>query len=147
MQSYKNCIVNEATIKSIYYAIFNSHLSYVCTWGQNLNPKHCRNLLQKKHMWIICFACYDAHSLPIFVKLNIIKFSGLILLCNCLFIYKRFIKKCPSVFLLVFILASNTHEQNTGFAQHGLLTKPTCNTSKHGTSAIIIIIIIIISPN
>ena len=31
--------VNEATIKSIYYAIFHSHLSYVCTaWGQNLNP-------------------------------------------------------------------------------------------------------------
>ena len=31
--------VNEVTIKSIYYAIFHSHLSYVCTaWGQNLNP-------------------------------------------------------------------------------------------------------------
>ena len=43
--------VNVATIKSIYYAIFHSHLSYVCTaWGQNLNSKHHINLLQKKAM-------------------------------------------------------------------------------------------------
>ena len=73
--------VSEATIKSIYYAIFHSHLSYVCTaWGQNLNPKHCINLLQKKAIQIISCAQYDAHTLPIF---------DLISLCNCLFIYKH----------------------------------------------------------
>ena len=61
--------VNEATIKSIYYVVFHSHLSYVCTaWGQNLNPKHRINLLQKKAMRITSFAHYDAHVLPIFVK-------------------------------------------------------------------------------
>ena len=72
--------VNEATIKSIYYVIFQSHLSYVCTaWGQNLNPKHRINLLQKKAIRIISFAqyCRDilltfAQTLPIFEKLNII---------------------------------------------------------------------------
>ena len=49
--------VNEATIKSIYYAIFHSHLSYVCTaWGQNLNPKHHINLLLKNAIQIISFA-------------------------------------------------------------------------------------------
>ena len=70
--------VNIATSKSIYYAIFHSHLSYVCTaWGQNLNPKHHINLLQKKAMQIISFA-HDAHTLPIFARLNIIKFSDLI---------------------------------------------------------------------
>ena len=76
----------------------------------------------------------DAHTLPIFAKLNIIKFSDLISLCNCLFIYKHFISKPASVFSHVFILASNTHEQNTRLASHGLLTKPTCNTSKYGTN-------------
>ena len=83
--------VNEATIKSINYAIFHSHVSYVCTaWGQTLNPKHRINLLQKKAVRIINFVQYDAHTLPIFSKLNIITFSGLISLCNCLLIYKRF---------------------------------------------------------
>ena len=33
--------VNEATLRSIYYVIFQPHLSYVCTaWGLNINHKH-----------------------------------------------------------------------------------------------------------
>ena len=60
-------------MKSIYYA--HSHVSYVCAaWGQNLNSKHCLNLLQKKAMQVIIFTFFDAHTLPIFAKLNIIKF-------------------------------------------------------------------------
>ena len=130
---YKLChYLNEATIKSIYYAIFISHLSYVCTaWGHNMIPKHCITLLQKKAMRVISFTRYDAHTVPIFVKVNIIKFSDLILLYNCLFICKPFISKSSSVFSHVFILASNAHEQNTRFASHSLLAKPTCNTSKY----------------
>ena len=76
--------MNEVTIKSIYYGIFHSHLLYVCTgWGQNLNSKYCINLLQKKAMRIISFAHYDAHTLPIFAELNIVKLSDLISLCDC----------------------------------------------------------------
>ena len=38
--------VNEVTIKSIYFAVFHYHPSYVCTaWRQNLNRKHRINLL------------------------------------------------------------------------------------------------------
>ena len=88
--------VNEATVKSIYYAIFHSHLLYVCTaWGQNLKSKHCINLLGR----IISFAHYDVHALPIVLNLNILKFSDMISLCNCLFMYKHFISKPASVFL------------------------------------------------
>ena len=68
----------------MYYAIFHFHLLYVCTaWGQNLNPKHRTNLLQNKAIQIISFAQYDAHTLPIFAKLHVIKFSDLISLYNC----------------------------------------------------------------
>ena len=71
--------LNKVTIKSIYCATFQSHLSHVCTaWGQNLNPKHCINLLQKKAMQIINFAQYDVDTLQIFTKLNIVTFSDLI---------------------------------------------------------------------
>ena len=123
--------VNVATIKSIYYAIFHSHLSCVCTaWCQNLNSKHRINLLQKKAMWKINFASFNAHTLPIFAKLNIIKFPDLISFCNCLFIYKS-----SPVFSNVFNLTSNSHEQNTRTASHGLLTKPCCSTSKCGANA------------
>ena len=64
-----------------------------------------------------------------------IKFPDLISFCNCLFIYKHFLNKSSSVFSSVFILTSNTHEQNTSSASHGLLTKPSCSTSKYGTNA------------
>ena len=122
--------VNVATIKSIYCAIFHSHLSYVWTaWGQNLKSKRCINLLQKKANADNYFTSFDAHTLPILAKLNIIKFPDLISFCNCLFIYKHFLGKSSSVFSNVFILTFNTHEQNTRSASNGLLTKPPCSTS------------------
>ena len=129
--------VNVETIKSNYYAIFHSQsFVYVCTaWGQNLNSKHRINLLQKKAVQIINFASFDAQTLPIFAKLNIIKFPDLISFCNCLFIYKYFLSNFSSVFPNVFILASNTDEQNTRSVSHDLLTKPSCSTSKYGTNA------------
>ena len=37
---------------------------------------------------------------------------------------------CLPYFSHVFILSSNTHEQNRRSASHGLLTKPSCITSK-----------------
>ena len=129
-------LVNVATLKSIYYAIFHSLLLYVFTAsGQNLNSKHRINLLPKKAMQIISFASFDAHTLPIFAKLNIIKFPDLISFCNCLFVYKHFLSKFPSVFSNVFILTFNTHEENTRSALHGLLTQPSCSTSKYGINA------------
>ena len=111
--------VNEATIKSIYYAIFHSHFSYVCiACGQNLNAKHRINLLQKKAIRTNSFAQYDAHALPIFLKLNIFKFSDLISLCNCLFIHKHFFSKASSGFSHVFILASNHMNKTHGLLHH-----------------------------
>ena len=81
-------------LNQFYYAISHFHRSYVCTaWGQNLNPIHCSKLVQKKAMQIISFACYNAHTLPIFPKLSIVTFSDLVSLCNCLLIYKHFISK------------------------------------------------------
>ena len=80
----------------------------------------------------VSFASFDAHTLPIFAKLNIIKFPDLISFCNCLFIYKHFLSKSPSVFSNVVILRSNTHEQNIRSVSHGLLTKSSCCISKYG---------------
>ena len=86
-------------------------------------------------MRIISFASFDAQTLHIFAKLNIIKFPDLISLCNCLLIYKHFLSKSSSVYSNVFILTSNTHEENTSSASHGLLNKPSCSTSKYGTNS------------
>ena len=116
--------------------IFHSHLSYAFTaWSQNLNSKHRINLLQKKAMWIISFASFNAYTLPIFAELNIVQFPDLISFSFCNFIYKHFLSITSSVFSNIFILTSNTHEQKTRSASHDLLTKPSCSTSKYGTNA------------
>ena len=86
-------------------------------------------------MWIISFASFNDYTLPIFAELNIVKCPDLISFCSCLFIYKHFLSKSSSVFSIIFILTSNTHEQKTRLASHGLLTKPSCSTSKYGTNA------------
>ena len=82
-------------------------------------------------MQIVSSASFGVHTLPIFGKLNITKFPDLISFCNCLFIYKPFLSKSLSVFSNVFALRSNTPEKNTRPASHGLLTKPSCNSSKY----------------
>ena len=85
-------------------------------------------------MRIISWATFDFHTLPIFAELNIIQFSNLICFCCCFFVYKHFLNKFCSVFSNVFILTSNTHEQNTRSTLHGLSTKPSCSTPKQGTN-------------
>ena len=115
--------VNLATIKSNYYAIFHSHLSYVCTaWGQNRDSKHCINLLQKKAMQTISFASFDVHTLSIFATFN----KSPDLISFFVFFYNHFLSMPSSV--NVFVLKSNTHQQNTRSASHDLLTKPSCST-------------------
>ena len=90
--------VNVTTIKSIYYAAFYSHLSYVCTARcQNLNSKHSINLLRKKDMRIINFTSFDVRTLPLFAKLNINEFTDPISFYNCLFNHKHFLSKSSSV--------------------------------------------------
>ena len=91
-------------------------------------------LLQKKAIWIISFASFDAHTIPIFAKLNIIKCPDLISFCNCLSI-NIFWVSLLQFFSNIFVLRSNTHEQNTRSASHGLLTRPPCITSKYGINA------------
>ena len=72
--------LNEATIKSIYYTIFNSHLSYVCNWGQNLNPKLCRKLLQKKHVdFLFCLLWCPLITNFCKVKYNQVFWSNLVM--------------------------------------------------------------------
>ena len=121
------CLLNiEDSVKHI-NKVVNKDLKFP---GQWLNPNKIT-----AEMRIISFTSFNDHTLPIFAKLNIIKFPDLISFCNGLFLYKHFPNNSSSVFSSVFILTSNTHEQNTRSASYGLLTKPCCSTCKYGTNA------------
>ena len=76
--------VNIIILKSIYFAIFASHINYAnLVWAQNSNVM-CRILtLQKKAMRIITFQSRNCHSGPLFFKLKLLKFNDKVHLEKC----------------------------------------------------------------
>ena len=130
--------VNETTLRSIYFAIFNSHLSYACTaWGQFIVPSHRICILQRNTLRIICFAKFDDHTIHLFCKMKIIKFVDLVSVKNFIFINKCFSCKSYSVFSRLYNLAIGRHNQQTRFAMNDLLILTNCNTAKFGTKALL----------
>ena len=81
--------VNFNTLKSIYFAIFDSHINYAnLIRGQNVNSAFRIATLQKKAIRIINNKPRNSHSSLLFKKSNILKFEDRILINNITFISK-----------------------------------------------------------
>ena len=81
--------VNRHILRTIYFAIFDTHLNYAnLIWGQNLNAVSRIVILQKKALIIMNFQSRDSHSSPLFKSNDILKFEDKILIENILFINK-----------------------------------------------------------
>ena len=64
--------VNMKTLRNIYYAIFDSHLTYSCiVWAQNINTVNRLIILRKKALRIMNFKDQLFHSSPLFSENNI----------------------------------------------------------------------------
>ena len=59
--------VNKLTLRTIYFAIFDSHINYAnLIWGQNQHALSRIIILQKKALRIMNFQSRDSHSSPLF---------------------------------------------------------------------------------
>ena len=77
------------TIRNIYFAIFDSHLTYSCiVWAQNINTVNRLIILQKKAPRIINFKDQLFHSSSFFSENNILKFGDKMTLEPILFVIK-----------------------------------------------------------
>ena len=66
--------VNPNILKSIYYALSESHINYAfIIWGQNISTINHLYILQKKALRIISFKEHNAHSSPLFHHLKLSK--------------------------------------------------------------------------
>lgn len=88
MRNAKN-VLSLSGLKSLYYALFHPHLLYClpvysCTSSKNLNLIRIK---QKQAVRIICNAKYNAHTQPLFFKLNILPLDDLILQQNMIFMF------------------------------------------------------------
>ena len=81
--------VNMKTLRNIYYAIFDSHLTYSwIVWAPNIKTVNRLIILQKKALRIMNFKDQLFHPSPLFSENNILKFTDKITLGNILFVNK-----------------------------------------------------------
>ena len=91
--------VNIKTLRNIYFAIFDSHLTYSCIfWTQNVNTVRRLIILLKKALQAMNFRDYLFHSSPLFTSYNILKFRDQITLQVVLFISKSIDRPVLSIF-------------------------------------------------
>ena len=126
-------------MKSIYFAIFDSHINYAnLIWGQNINSAFRIVTLQKKAIRIINNQPRNSHSSLLFKKSNILKFEDKILINNIIFISKSINNLQPPIFKNWFIFCSDIHKYDTVSSSADKLFKPSYRTDSYGRNSIII---------
>ena len=126
--------LNETTLRSIDYAIFQSLPSYICTgWDQNIKYNIKISILQRKAMRIISISDFNKHATSLFSKKKILKCIDFIQMQNCIFVNKSGSGSLHSLFSQTYLFANDHHNYNTKFASDGLLKIPANNTSIYDT--------------
>ena len=130
--------IEKNDLKTLYYAIFSSHLSYGCQiWGQKQNI-HNRKIftLQNTALRIISFSHFRADCDPIYARLNILKLTDQIKLKNCLFVYDALTKVTPFSFHDYFKQTTEVHSMRTKSASSGCIHVTSCNTTRYGLNSV-----------
>ena len=126
-------------LRSIYFAIFDSYLSYCClVWAQNFSTIQRIIILQKKAVRIINFQPRNFHTSPLFKQNSILKFQDKICLENILFVSKSLNNLSPSIFNTWFSFSSDQHNYETSSSTQGNLMKPFYKTNRYGKYSITI---------
>ena len=106
--------VKMKTLRNVYFAIFDSHLSYsYIVWAHNINTIRKLIIIQKKALQIINFKDQLFHSSSLFSSNNILKFGGKITLENIFFVSKSINMQVPSLFYDWFTFSGNLHSCET----------------------------------
>ena len=131
--------VNFNTLKSIYFAIFDSHINYAnLKWGQKLNSAFRISTLQKKVIRVINNQPRNTQSSLLFKKSSILKFEDKILTNNIMFISKSINNLLPPIFKNWFIFCSEIHNYDTVSSLADELFKPSYRTDSFGKKSVII---------
>ena len=119
--------VPENVLRSIYFSILESHLSYCCTvWGQKGN--HIVNkliTLQNKAVRIITFSAPRESSRPLYTQLGILPFRQQVEMQNVLFVNSSLNKLTPLSLQSMFNFCRNG--QDHGLRNPTAVNKKVCS--------------------
>jgi len=113
MRTAKN-FLSEKALRLIYFSLVHSHIIYaIQVWSScPIGQVDQIYKLQKKAVRIICGAKYNAHTLPLFKKLNILPLPDLITFFRIQFMQKFQFGLLPSAFVDVWTTMAARHQQN-----------------------------------
>ena len=129
-------------LRSIYFAIFDSYLSYCClVWAQSFSTIQQILTLQKKAVRIINFQPRNSYTSPLFKQNSILKFQDKIYLENILFVSKSLNNLSPSIFNTWFSFSSDQHNYETSSSTQGNLMKLFYKTNRYGKYSITVSVV------
>ena len=112
------------TLRSVYCAIFESHLYYASlAWAQDSNSVKRLHLLQKKSLRLMFFQSRNSHTGSLFKMSKILKSFDKTALENSIFISKS---------IKGFKFSFETHSHDTRWSNLGYLKIPTYHTKTYG---------------
>ena len=102
-------------MKTLYYSLIHSHLSYgTLIWGSAFQYRLRQlEVIQKKAVRNICNAVYNAHTGPLFKQLNVPKLVDIYnaQLCKLMYLFTN--GTLPCSLQMVFMRNSNVHSYQT----------------------------------
>lgn len=127
--------VSRQTLITIYEALFSSHLNYALTvWAQNLPKRNRITQLQKTALRLMTFSRHDAHTKPLFTRLNILTIKDSIDVNNIILTYHTLTGTAPTSIqdtLNLQYLSTHTRGSTKGF-----LVRPEARTTTFGLYSI-----------
>ena len=133
--------VPSTELRSIYFAIFSSHMTYGCqVWGQSVTT-HTEKVfkLQNKAMRIITFSDLQADADPLYHTNNILKLENNIKMQNCLFVHDFLNENLPECFDGYFQKLNDIYTENTAHTVNhelGCLFTPYKSTVRYGLCSV-----------
>ena len=115
----------------MYHAIILPFFSYGCivwsnTYDHNIKPLQ---IIQRQAIRLITFSNFDAHTSPLFAKLNFLKLQDHIKLQTLFFMHQFNTGKLPTIFDSFFVKTSCKHNVNTCFAFRSTFYLPEIRTN------------------
>ena len=130
--------VPKEELKSIYHAIFSSHMIYGCQiWGQG-SGKHIENItkLQNRAMKTIEFKNKYTNPNPLYSANRILKIQDFIKLQNCILTHEFLNNLLPDCFNDYYFKLNSLYYTQTRNSSLGCLFQPTITSTKYGLGSI-----------
>ena len=129
--------VPETLLKTLYYALFHSHISYAnIVWGQALTQNSRIGKLQKKCVRILTFSDFNAETFQLFMETGIPTLPQSVFKCNIKLVHQTINKLSPQALQDSLSFKSLSHQHQTRNRNLKLLERSKAKTLTYGLKSV-----------